>query len=98
MKSKQNPKKTPPVPYEGTNTNALPDTDPRDIEAIEATEERTPQRPEPAHNGSPKKVRNPMPSTTLEDIARADGEGMAPVPPPRPEAPKPHEQKSSQGY
>ena len=29
-------------------------------------------------------VPNPRASTTEEDIARADGEGMAPVPPPRP--------------
>jgi len=28
-------------------------------------------------------VPNPRASTTDEDIARADGEGMAPVPPPR---------------
>mgnify|MGYP003383451735 CR=1 FL=1 len=42
------------------------------------------------------KVRTSLPSTTLEEIARADGEGMAPVPAPRPEAPKPREQKSSQ--
>lgn len=29
-------------------------------------------------------VRDPLRSTTAEDIERADGEGMCPVPPPRP--------------
>lgn len=49
----------------------------------------------PLRRGSPRRhgltpsppldpVRDPLRSTTAEDIERADGEGMCPVPPPRP--------------
>lgn len=64
-----------------------------------------PDAPEPkprtgvsAPGGSDLKTREPLPSTTREDIERADGEGMAQVPPPRPDVPKPREEKSSRGY
>ena len=68
-------------------------------EATSATPDQKSTRKGPAReqNVDPN-VRMPLPSTTREDIERADGEGMAPVPPPRPHDTEPREEKSSHGY
>ncbi|MFO0663737.1 MAG: hypothetical protein U0174_07290 [Polyangiaceae bacterium] len=93
------PNPTPPrtAEQEANGTTRTREAD--SLEGAQATDERSPLRREPPPRTYPNtKGRQPLPSTTREDIERADGEGMAPVPPPRPHTPKPREEKSSHEY
>lgn len=72
-----------PIPENGTTLTTRPEDAPPNDPTTQPLRRKAPHR----RGSIPQSldpIRDPLRSTTAEDIERADGEGMCPVPPPRP--------------